>query len=775
MRRSAIAALAAVIALGAAVSAAVETVTLPTSWRIAKHAGPVAAVGTLPTGMALSADGRSLVELETGYRKPALRVLDGATLAEIRHLDLSSAYGAPLRDPDGDGVWFASPTNFEDEIAHVDTARGTIDRAVTLPLPFGPAALARSPRGLLAVAGDLGSRVAFVDPVRERLLGTVGVSSHPAALAFSPDGGTLFVAARAGAHLDVVDVAHRRLAGRIAVGLHPSALLAAGGVLYVADTDDDDIAVVDIASRRLIARVPLPFAERGIVGASPNALLLAGGRLYVTCGAANAIAVYRVRVNGRLEALGAIPTGWYPTAVAVDTIHGALFVADGKGEGGRPNPMYEPNAQTRTGEGWRAGYVANQLTGTIRRYAIPDDAAVARGLAEVKALAERETLESNPIVRPHGPITHVVYVIKENRTYDQVLGDIAGADGDPALVLFGERVTPNQHALARRFGTFDRFFEDAHVSADGHNWATAAFANDYLERMWPAEYAGRRPYYDFEDGATAAQPHAGYLWDNAARHGVSMRNYGEFVASPPAGRTPVTSMNPTLLAHTDRRFPSYDLSFRDVARYDEWKREFDVFERDGTLPALEVVRFPNDHTAGTSAGSLTPQAMVADNDLAVGRLVQAVSHSRYWPSTAIFVVEDDAQDGPDHVDAQRSTFYLISPYAAGGVLHERYTQASVLRTIEVLLGLSPMSPYDAGARALTSAFRAVPDLRPFDALPAVTDVDAKNGAAAYRAADSARLNLARSDAVDPAEFNDILWHAVKGAKATPPPYGTFRR
>ena len=327
----------------------------------------------------------------------------------------------------------------------------------------------------------------------------------------------------------------------------------------------------------------------------------------------------------------------------------------------------------------------------------------------------------------------------------------------------------------KRFGVFDRFFEDAHISADGHNWSTAAFANDYLEKMWPQNYANRRPFYDFEDGAEAAVPHAGYLWDTAAKHGVSMRNYGEYVTAGPSGPTPVSSANAVLQRITDRSYATFDLAVEDVTRFTEWKREFDAYESARTLPTLEIVRFPRDHTSGTRAGAVTPQGMVADNDLAVGKLVEAISHSPDWSSTAIFVIEDDAQNGPDHVDEQRSTFYLASPYAAGGVQHAMYTQASVLRTIEVLLGLPPMSAYDAGAAPLSAAFTATPNLAPFDALPAQIDVRAKNGATAYRAADSARMDFAHADHVDEAELNDILWHAVKGVRATPPPYGAFER
>lgn len=768
MKRTALAAILAALALGGGALAAAGVTTLPTGWKIRGSDGPVATVGTLPEGIAIARDGSQVFELEGGHRKPTLRVLDAATLHEVRAVPLNGAFGVPLRDPDGDGVWVNVAGTFQEVLAHIDTASGTVDRDISLPVPFYPVAIARSARtGILAVAGDLANRVVYVDPRAETTVGSASVGRHPAALLFSRDGSRLYVADRAESYVDVLAVPGNVPIKRIRVGRHPAALASDGRSLFVADSDDDDVAIVDLRSETVVGRARIPFGRTDAVGTSPNALTLAGNRLYVSCGAANAIAVFRV-AGATLTPLGAIPAGWYPTAVAVDTAHGALYIANGKGESGHANPTF--NALVRS----ENGYIADNLVGSIRRVPVPDDGALARGLADVRELAQHDAVPAGSVIRAGGPIRHIIYVIKENRTYDQVLGDVAGADGDPSLVLFGDEVTPNQHAIVRRFGVFDRFFEDAHVSADGHNWSTAAFANDYLEKMWPQNYASRRPFYDFEDGAEASVPHAGYLWDNALAHHVTLRNYGEFVSAGPSRPTPVSAANHQLQLHTDRGYATFDLSVEDVARYEEWKREFDAFEASHTLPQLEIVRFPRDHTSGTRAGAVTPQGMVADNDLAVGRLVDAVSHSPDWASTAIFVVEDDAQNGPDHVDEQRAPFYLASPYAAGGVQHAAYTQASVLRTIEIVLGLPPMSAYDAGAPPLTAAFTTTPDVRPFDALPARTDVKAKNAATAYRAADSGKLNFAVADAVDDDTLNDILWHAVKGARATPPPFGEFR-
>ena len=773
MRRRA----AALIGLGLAVSiggatarAAPSAIRLPNDWTIAPPSGVVTATGTLPQGVTLSRDGSRAFVVDAGYAPPGLRIIDTKTLALLARIPLRDAFGSALRDAASDDVWVAGASS--NTIVHVDTTAGRIDRSVSLGNDFYPTSIARSPDGAtLAVTGDIADRVAFVDVGSGRVSAVWGTGAHPKATAFSSDGALAFVADWDGRTLDVVDP-RKGAVDSIAVGLHPSAVAADARRLYVADADDDDITVVDIATKRATARVPLGL--NALVGASPNALTLDGDRLYVSCGAANAIVVMRVDA-GSVTPLGAIPTGWYPTAVAVDRAAGMLYVTDGKGEGGHANPGYAPLARVHAGDA-RPGYIAGNLIGSLRRLPIPTDEQLANGRTGVAALGApfaHAQPERSAIVRADGPIKHIIYVIKENRTYDQVLGDLPQADGDSALVMFGRPVTPNEHALAERFGIFDRFFDNAHVSADGHNWSTAAFANDYLEKMWPPEYAGRRTRYDFEDGAHASVPHAGYLWDLAARSGRSFRNYGEFTTAGALKGGDVTTDMPNLRDRTDLHFPPFDMDVRDVDRLREWQREYDAFERAGTLPQLELVRLPRDHTAGTRPGSVTPAGMVADNDLAVGKLAEIVSHSRDWSDSAIFVVEDDAQNGADHVDEQRSTFYLISPYAAGGVQHRTLTTAGVLRTIETILGMPPLTPYDAGARPLDAAFRARPDLRPFVALPAQTDTDALNTAAAYRARESARLDFSREDAAPDDVLNDILWHAVKGA-APQPATGAFR-
>jgi YVTN family beta-propeller protein len=756
-------------AVGGVVVAAQGMILLPTQWRIIGAQAPVATVGNLPSGLALSRDGSRIMSVDAGYGTKMLRVLDTTNWKTLLAIPLRGAYGAPLRDADDDGVWVNVPGPFQEQVAHIDTTTGAVDRDVSLPLPFYPVAIARAPSGMLAVAGDVGNRVAFIAPNEERITGMVDVGEHPAAVWFTPDGRTLYVADRAESDLDVIDVRRRVVRARIRVGLHPIGLVGDAKYIYVADSDDDDLAVVDIAQGRTIQRVPMPFAQRGIVGTLPNSITRASNRLYVTCGAANAVAVFHIGAK-RVTPLGAIPTGWYPTAVAVDERHDLLYISNAKGEGSHSNVKFD---FMKASQG--TDYIALNLVGSIRKQTIPNDADLAAGVGTVRDLAEHDPIPSSPIVRPHGPIRHVIYVIKENRSYDQVLGDEASADGDPSLVLFGRNVTPNQHAIAERFGIFDRFFVDGHVSPDGHNWSTAAIANDYTEKMWPQVFSNRRPYFDIKDGAKAARPHAGYLWDDALRSDISFRNYGEYAAEGSSGPTPVAVSSDVLRPRTDRLFATVDFDIPDMDRFTEWKREFDGFEAHGTLPQLEIVYFARDHTEGTKPGSVTPQGMVADNDQAVGHVVDAVSHSPDWKNTAIFVLEDDAQSGPDHVDEQRSTLYVASPYTVGGVAHEHFTTASVLRTIEILLGMPPMTPYDSGAAPLSPLFHADADLRPFDALPLQVRVDERNTRLAYRAADSAKMDFTVADDIDDGSMNDILWHAIKGPKATPPPYGSFDR
>ena len=774
------------LVLAAGLALAAGSKWLPTEWSLSPPPALVVATGTLPESVRPPADGAHLIVVEAGSGPVAISILDPLTLATQRKIDMKGVYGTPLPDAQGAGFWIG--TGGESTLVHIDAASGATDRTIELPKGFWPASPAASPDGkLLAVAGDQADKVAFADLSTGKVTATVNVGRHPAGLAFSRDGRTLYVANWGGRTLAVIDVASATALVPIDVGRHPEALLLSrdGTKLYVSETDDDAVAIVDLRREKRIADINVSLYDGKMFGASPTAMLLSadGARLYVACSSANAIVALNLAANGAGAIVaGAIPTGWYPTALAFDATGRALYVADGKGEGSRANPTFKPN-------GPRGGYVATSMIGSIRRVPLPDAAALALGVHVVRAnagpflgksISDQATRRYGPasdepgraIVAAGGPIKHVIYIIKENRSYDQVLGDVPGANGDPSLVLFGSTVTPNQHALAHRFGIFDNTFANAEISPDGHNWSTAAFANDYLEKMWPQSH---RNAYDFEDASDASVPHNRYLWNAAVRAGIAFRDYGEFVTNPAQAGGEVTTHMPDLIGRIDPKYQGYDLSYRDEDREREWAREFALFVERGDLPTFEIIRLPSDHTYGTRPGTRTPSAMVAENDLALGRIVDAVSHSPYWKETAIFAIEDDAQNGPDHVDDQRTTLYVASPYARGGVRHEHYSTAGVVRTIELILGLPPLSAYDAAARPMYAAFGRTPDLRPYDVIPATIDLESKNTAASYRARDSARLDFSREDQIPPGIFNDILWHAVKGPAATPPPYGEFAR
>jgi YVTN family beta-propeller protein len=774
--------------------AANDATLLPTEWTLSPAGGPLVATGTLPQSALLTADGEHLIVLEAGAGPAAIRILDPVTLATEHVVPLvSGAFGNPLADATGSGFWASA--GGADSLLHVDAARGTIDRTIALPHDFWPSGIARSPDGgRLAVSGDLANAVVFIDLAAGTVGRPIATGRHPAGLAFAPGGATLYVANWGEASLSVIDARAQTTRAPIAVGLHPESLLLArdGTKLFVAESDDDAIGVVDLARGLRVTGANVGLYGGTLFGASPVALALSpdGSRLFVACPAADAVAV--LRVDGAEPApIGAIPTGWYPTALALNRSGTTLYVADGMGESSHANPSFDPFAPFGSPR-FNSGYVATTAAGSIRRIGVPNDATLAAETATVgynggpylldTASDENHRLHGpagadpgRAVVSTGGPILHVIYVIKENRTYDQVLGDLPGANGDPSLALFGAAITPNEHALAQRFGIFDDTFADAEISPDGHNWSTAAFANDYLEKMWPQVTAGRRALYDFEDKADASVPHSGYLWDAAARAGRSLRNYGEFVTNPGQPGGPVVSHMRDLREHTDPRYVGYDLSYSDLDREAEWEREYRADERYGAPPALQIVRLPDDHTAGTRVGLRTPAAMVASNDLALGRLVDTVSHSRDWADTLIVAVEDDAQNGPDHVDQRRMPIFFASPYAKGGVLHQHYSTAGILRTIELILGLAPLSAYDASANPLYAAFTPVPDLRPFDALPPSVDLDARNAKTAYRAADSARLDLSHEDRAPAATMNDIVWRAVRGANAPLPRYGAFDR
>ena len=611
------------------------------------------------------------------------------------------------------------------------------------------------PRGRLYAAEHAAGRIARFDLRSRKFEKEFATGSSPYEIRIDPSGTRGFVSNWADGTVSAIALDGSRPAQTWSVGSHPTALLLDRNRLLVACSADDRVTALDAKTGRVLWNASVTLRPGGLEGTTPTSLARApDGRILVANSDNNDVAVIDAR-GARPAVDGFLPAGRYPTAVAVDG--DAILVADGKGSVTRAAPR-GPQPTDRIPGSRTPEYVLARQTGDLR--VIPA-AELGRLEENTKAVLAGVPAPAPEDLRPSfARIRHVIYVIRENRTYDQVLGDERRGNGDPSLVLFGKDVTPNAHALARTFTLLDNFYCNAEVSADGHSWSAAAFANDYVEKTYPQEYSRRGWQYDYDGENPLARPRGGYLWEAAERADVTFRSYGWFLdldAKPPAS-VPAAG----LAGRFDPAYRGWDLAYSDLDRMDEWLREFREFEKSGALPRLEIVYLPNDHTSGMAAGAKTPTAMAAQNDLALGRLADAVTHSRYFADTAIFVLEDDAQNGPDHVDCHRSPVFVLSPYTPRGVVDSRqYSTASVLGTIETILGLPPMSQYDEAAPRMAFEFSGPFDPSPFAVLPARVPLDRTNPSG-KAAKSSAGLDFTRPDAVPDAVLNDVLYRAVQG-------------
>jgi len=592
----------------------------------------------------------------------------------------------------------------------------------------------------------------------------------------------LYVSLWGNAAVAVVDVKTETVMARWPVGEHPCEMVLSknGRLLFVANANDNTVTVLDTQSGRARENLWATLFPNSPRGATPNSLALAPDEktLFVANANINAIAVFDVAEPGHGRSLGFIPSGWYPTCVRVTPDGKRLLIANGKGNTALANPN---GPQPVAGKARKKGaeqYIGSLMKGTLSVVDLPAKEQFAPQLAAWTATVLQCTPlradASVGLARPAGnpipgqpgevsPIKHCIYIIKENRTYDQVFGDMPEGNGDPKLCLFPERVTPNLHKLTRQFVLLDNFYADAEVSADGHEWSMAGYATDFVEKTWPLNYGHRKSKFPYpsEGGFPIAAPASGYIWDRAAEAGVSYRSYGEFVHNPDLTNEPASAKLKALQDHFDPWFRSFDLAYADAWRADRFISELHRFERAGEMPRLQIVRLPNDHTHGVSAGHLTPTAYVAENDAALGRLVAAVSRSPFWTNTAIFVIEDDAQNGSDHVDAHRTEALVISAYTKHGAVDSTlYSTTSMLRTIELILGLKPMTQFDAAATPMFHSFQPVADPRPYIALPANVDLQETNRLTAWGG--KGKFDFAREDANDDVLLSEVIWRSVKG-------------
>jgi YVTN family beta-propeller protein len=766
----------------------------PVGWTV-DPAGAQVTLGDRPYGLAESPDGRFLLASNDGQSTQSLQVIDSASGTVTETIpytgDAALSFGIVFA-PDGGRVYVSAGGN--NKIRVYSVSGETLSELAPIVLPAGPVRpffgdQAPYPDGLalsadgkrLYVANDLGDSMSIVDTSTGATIHTTPVGHNPYTVALSGDGKMAYVSNWGGKTVSVVDALTGAPEGEISVGTHPSAMTLdpSSGRLYVANTDSDNVSVVDTATNGVLQTIELAPYPGAQVGASPNALALApdGTRLYVANAGDNDLAVVDLPAG---NVAGLVPTAWYPTGLAISPDGGTLYVANGKGLGAGPNGTGpSPNGDQPPDQ-----YVGSMIKGTLSIIPVPRNGGQLQQLTEQvihdDGFEQAGKLDGGGSqtavpIKPgaSSPIKHVIYVIKENRTYDQQFGSLGKGNGDPALNLFGEESAPNQRALERRFVTLDNLYAASEVSADGWNWSTQAYANTYNQKNWPADYAdgNRNRGYDFEGGNTAVNAAKNsadsFIWDRLADAGISFRNYG-FHAT---GTVPalVDPTEPALAANSDLQYPGFNLHVSDQTRIAEWLREFNAYQAAGNLPTVEFVRLPSDHTAGTAPGYPTPRAMVADNDLALGKLVDAVSHSQFWPSTAIFVIEDDAQDGPDHVDAHRTAAQVISPYTQTGAVDSTfYSTVSMLRTIELILGIAPLTQFDAQATPMTTSFTANPDFTPYSAITPTQSLNQQNTSASVFAAKMAKQDLTGADKVPTGLLNQAIWKSIKGAQSTMP-------
>jgi len=773
---------------------------LPTG-RTLDPAGVVWPVGSMPLAMTLSPSGREIVVLLNGWREQGVQVVDRASGRVVQTLPQAAAFLGLAFSPDGRTL-YASGGNQDVVYRYAwANARAQLTDSIIIepkaPQKNGrryPAGLALSPDGShLYVAENLTDSLAVVDLATAAVVQRFGVERYPYGVVVDGEG-TVYVSSWGGSTVSSFSTANGRLTatGRMNAGRHPSAMLLSrdGLRLFVASGSTDRVTVLETRRRRAVTSIIVTPPGGPGEGATPNALALSedGKRLFVAEADNNAVAIVDLAattagVSGATGAdtvSGRVPVEWYPTAVMVrgDT----LLTLTGKGSGTGPNLQGPQPDRGRGDAGFDARqYTLGQTTGSLVTTTVAR--AGAAELAPLTARVARANRWGEPREKfTYPPIEHVIYIVKENRTYDQVLGDLAQADGDTSLVFFPRAVSPNHHALAERFGIFDRFFVNAEVSPDGHNWSMAAYTTDYLQKTVPSNYSARGRTYDWEgtnrgrlpdNDDDVSEPANGYLWNLAQRAGLSFRNFGEFVIPANVDRdaqmpTGYRGNKPFLRAHTNPDFPSFNLKIRDQIRADAWMAELAQWVQRGSMPRLQVIRLPNDHTSGGRADAPTPRAHVADNDLALGRMVEALSTSPFWKNTVVFVLEDDAQNGPDHVDSHRSPFFVISPYAGGGVSHRFANTTDVIATIEEILGLGTLSQFDHFGHPLHDIWRKTPDLRPYAALSPSVSLDEVNPPATRNARESAHLDLRFEDIADEVLFNQILWRMMKG-ETTPYP------
>ncbi len=595
----------------------------------------------------------------------------------------------------------------------------------------------------------------------------------------------LYVSLWAQAQVAVIDLKSNRVRALWPTQEHPNEMILSrnGHFLYVANANRNTVTIIDTMYGKTIETLYASFSPSQPPGSTPMSLALSAdeNHLFVANACNNNVAVFDISTIGSSKSMGFIPTGWYPTSVRVTPDGKYLLVANGKGLMSKANPNGPVPGKKRTAD---SQFIDELFPGSLSIIELPKrESDFKKQLAAWTAQAflctpqasvpQVHPAPNNPVPSEPGkpsPIKHVIYIIKENRTYDQILGDMKEGNGDAKLCLFGEKVTPNLHKLAREFVLLDNFYVDAEVSADGHEWSMGAWATDFVEKTWPLNYRKAKKFpYPSEGRFPIAAPSDGYIWDQARKEGLSYRSYGEFTYNGRTLKDPSWTRTASLKGHFDPWYHGFDTGYPDVKRAERFIEELKRMITENDMPNLIILRLPNDHTSGASLNKPTPTAAVADNDRALGMIVEAVSRSKFWPETAIFVLEDDAQNGPDHVDAHRSPAFVISPYTRRGIVDSTmYSTTSMLRTMELILGLKPMTQFDAAATPMFNAFDMWANLKPYDALPPGVDLNERNFVMNTDTEASRKMDFSKEDAVDDQQLNGIIWRSVRGPDSVMP-------
>lgn len=755
---------------------------LPNGWSLTPP-GRKFPLGDLPLNMVVSKSKKLMAVTNNGQSVHSIQLIDPVKELVLDTRVIGKAFYGLAFSADEKKLYASG--GHDNWIIQYDIRENKLIEADTLvlgnkwPNKIAPSGIAIDhSKQLLYVVTKENNKLYLFDLSTKKILMEYQLGGEAYSCVLSPDNKQLFISCWGCDKVYCFDTEKRNITAEINVGDNPNELLLnkKADILYVANSNDNSVSVINTKTQKVIETLNAALYPDAPNGSTTNGLALSSDErtLYIANADNNCISVFDVSKPAQSKSKGFIPTGWYPTNIKV--IGKKIFVTNGKGLSSMANP-YGPNpfgsqqqVLRHAGDPERpkeVQYIAGLFKGTMSVMQEPDEKLLSvysqvvyrntpyNKVKEVLAKGE----PGNPIPQKLGdksPIKYVFYVIKENRTYDQVLGDVKEGNGDPSLVLFGEKITPNQHALAKQFVLLDNFYVDGEVSADGHNWSMGAYATDYLEKNWVSSYGGRGGSYDAEGNRAIANNKGGFIWDHCKRAGVSYRTYGEFADD-------YRPNIPVLKNHFCPYFTGYDNRVKDTTRFYQWKREFDSLLTHNAVPQFNSIRFCNDHTEGLRKGRPTPYAHVADNDLAVGQFVEHLSKSPIWNETAIFILEDDAQNGADHVDAHRSIAFVAGGFVKRGYVdHTMYSTSSMLRTIELILGIPPMSQYDAAATPMWRCFAPRPISGTFSSILPQIDLNEKNTAMNEWQKRSEKFDLSKEDAVPDLEFNLVLWHGLKG-------------